>query len=171
MTVAFWNYAKRKKEGAKVNSKILSRLLKKAQISTPLREILRLPGNVVKDRPREAYKEYRKMCQASEEFRKSWLESLAGARAEEKERVSRKRFKERPSRSNRASKGREKATEGIIRGLISRERTRKIFGRIRKSVGKETLTALSTSLFRKELTKTALLGGKMFPITRIWSKP
>ena len=145
MTVAFWNLAKRKKEGAKVNSKILLRFLKKSDISNPLQEILAQSLEEICEEARNAYKAYRVLCQTSEASRKTWLASLAEARAEEASRLKRLKKKNPRKRVGNAEILQDnKANANEIRNLMARERTRKIFSRIRMSVGKENLAALST---------------------------
>ena len=145
MTVAFWNLAKRKKDGANVNSKILLRFLKKSEIATPLQEILTGSLQDIIEEARKAYKEYRVICQSSEASRKTWLMSLAESRAEEASRLKRLRRKTKSRKKvGNEEMMQEKANANEIRNLIAQERTRKIFSRIRMSVGKENLAALST---------------------------
>ena len=125
------------------SSRILTRFLKKAGITTQLREIMSWTLQKIQEQARNAYKNYRKLCQSSDLQRQSWLESLASARAnsallKREHQGLKSRFDKLDVEAKQA-----KATEGEIRALMSRERSRKIFGRIRHSVGKENLSALS----------------------------
>jgi hypothetical protein len=139
MKVAFWNLALRKKSGTKVNSRILSRYLSKSGISTPLRVLLGRTKDAIEAEARTAYKEYRLMCTHATNVRATWLDSLANARAEEAECI---RIKSSKPRHRPWDRG--KATSQELKNLKERERLKRSYAFIRKAIGKEQMSGISS---------------------------
>ena len=80
-SVRAWKLIRRKLEGRKVSSRLIVRMLKRASITRPCSELLRLSLDEVKMNLASSYKEYREYKQNAAAARKTWLLDLAESRA------------------------------------------------------------------------------------------
>jgi hypothetical protein len=81
--IGFWNKMLRWKQGNRVKSKHLQRLIKKAAIPTPLCTINQYTLEQVKAARWQNFKDYNDFVSKADVARTTWLEELAEARAKE----------------------------------------------------------------------------------------
>ena len=131
--VRVWKYVRRKKEGKKVSSSLLARLLKCAKISTLCYRLMQLSIEEISDKLRQSYKNYREYKNQSAANWKQWLHQLAESRAmnEGLDKTSGSSHDEDDTFSQ--------ATLKNLKALIHIEATWTLFRRIHSAVGKDRM--------------------------------
>ena len=78
----FWKLVFDKQQGRKISSRLIVKVMKKANIETPLRDIVCLPQHSVLDKLKESYRQYKTAKQSAFSTRRKWLEDLAEAQSQ-----------------------------------------------------------------------------------------
>ena len=135
--LAFWKSLQDKKEGAKISSRVLVRLLIAMEDKTPLRIYKQYSIAEMREEEREANRALRRFKKHdADTSRTNFLEDLAEARAADR------RTKMAANRQQAKHNAKTYSSETELRSLIKRERTRKTWARISRAIGKERLAGL-----------------------------
>ena len=140
LTTRFWKLVLDKRQGRKISSRLIIRVMKKARISTPLRDIMQLSEHSITTALKRSFKNYKQAKKSSISTRRQWLEELAEARSNQ-EAASLKKSTRRKKKSTVQSA--ESNIAKHIRTILHVKHTRRMFRRIKGSVGKSRMSGVS----------------------------
>jgi hypothetical protein len=146
--IGFWNKMLRRKQGNRVKSKHLQRLIKKAVIPTPLCTINQYTLEQVKAARWQNFKDYNDFVSKADVARTTWLKELAEARAEEdlKKRPTSKKKKRATCEVDEDHDEKaplKKATADQLRQLCDIERIRSSARRVKAALGINRLSCIT----------------------------
>ena len=123
----FWKLALDKKLGRKISSRLLVRTMRKAKISTPLIELMARSKDSIESELKKSCRQYKLAKKSAYNTRRKWLHDLAEAR----------------SQQEKNTKSDDENLAKHIRQIRQVESTRRMFRRIKRSVGKTRMSGVS----------------------------
>ena len=125
----------------KIGHAVLLRQHRAGKFETELEDMESLPLETMREKAKEAYKQYRNYWDNCEEARNNWLETLARAREDEAAKAAKHGAKLTQSKRNKKSRAQRTATQ--LRTMRKEEWSRRFYSRIRRAVGKDVLQGVT----------------------------
>ena len=145
--IGFWNEMLRRKQGNRVKSKHLQRLIKKAAILIPLCTINQYTLEQVKAARWQHFQDYNDFVSTADAARITWLEELAEARAEAdlkmRPKSKRKKSAKYEAGAHDEKAPLKKATADQLRQLRDIERIRSSARRVKAAIGINRLSGIT----------------------------